>query len=193
MKINISLDSASIKSAIKQLNSIKSTIQKQAFPELLRQCCNTIITYANLNLMSIGYEQELVNEIKSGWQPIKIIGDEVAIVENRGRAYLVEFGVGIAGQTERHIKATSAGYEYNVPTRYKNKYGAWTFKITDGRALDLIVNEDTTIKWKDKRGNPVIHTFGNKGAMFLYNAMQQFVANRDAEKLWNQIKAKYIA
>lgn len=193
MKIDISLDTASIKSAIKQLNSVKKTIQKQAFPELLRSCCHTIIAYANLNLMSMGYEQELVNEIKAGWQPIRTIGNEVAIVQNHGRAYLVEFGVGFAGQIERHKKANSAGYKYNIPTEHKNKYGEWTFKIKDGRALDLIVNEDTTIKWTDKRGRKVVHTFGNKGAMFLYRAVQQFVANRDAEMLWKRIKAKYLA
>lgn len=193
MKINIKLNPKSIEKAIMQIKKAKSSISTMV-DELMYKSCVWIRNEANSNLDKSGLNAGFISELKEGWQePIKQ-PDGSYLLSNHGRAYSVEFGIGIKG--ENTYKGDLApNYEYNVRTRYKNKDGSWIFRVEDINTLDI---KQENVMPRSKTGEVIyeegrtIQTQGQEAVMFLFNALVDFKTNKIANNLWKEIKERRI-
>lgn len=93
----------------------------------------------------------------STWQ-IKQITNKHFILENTyENSASIEFGIGVVGEQNKHSEANNVGYEYNVPSEYKDIDGSWNF--TD-------------------QLNQVWYRFsGYEGKSFLYDAFMEYKQN----------------
>ena len=192
MKIKIGINSKSINDAIKTFKKIKSQMPEMK-DELLRECCIWVRERANMYLDLSGLNSGLISEIKDGWlMPEKKL-DGRWVLSNFGRAYSVEFGIGIKGQGT-YEGEKPFNYEYNVESRYKNSDGSWFFRIQDINKLDImeqnvLPNSKTgEINYQEGR---TIRTQGQQAVMFCYNAIIDLKNQKIAETLWEKIKKKY--
>ena len=193
MKIKLNIANAkSIKSAITKLKNIKKQIQ-QMMDELLYECCVWVRERANQYLDISGLNSGFINEIKGGWQPITKKNGGSWLLSNYGRAYSVEFGIGIEGQGT-YKGDTPPNYEYNIQSKYKDADGAWIFKVKDIKTLDI---KQENVMPNAKTGEMVyeegrsIRTQGQQAVMFCYNAIIDFKDQQIANALWKKIKQKY--
>lgn len=193
MKIQLNIsNSKSVKEALKQLKNIKKQIPK-IIDELLYECCVWVRERANEYLNSSGLNAGFINEIKDGWQPItKQLGGSW-LLTNYGRAYSVEFGIGIKGQGT-YDGDIPPNYDYNIQTRYKSTDGSWIFKVKDINTLDIkqenvLPNTSTgDIAYETGRS---IRTQGQQAVMFCYHAIVDFKDQQIANTLWEKVKKKY--
>jgi hypothetical protein len=135
---------------------------------------------------------------------VKIVNNAQKQVTNFGTvplAVLVEFGVGVVGQSQAHPNATAEGYEYNVDSGHKSADGSWQFWLnSDERDLPMNAFTDFGTYDDHRKGGKrmVVTTRGTKGVWYAYNAIVD--AQMELEKsgggaigkLWNDVKKRYI-
>lgn len=209
MKIEIALNTQSIKNAIKQLNAIKKTFPTMQ-QEFLMQVAHWLTNRANKYITNSDLGNLVKDEIRGGWsyEPIangvKIVNNAQKQVTNFGTvplAVLVEFGVGVVGQSQAHPNATAEGYEYNVNSGHKSADGSWQFWLnSDERDLPMSAFTDFGTYDDHRKGGKrmVVTTFGAKGVWYAYNAIVDAqmelakVGGGEIGKMWEDIKARYI-
>jgi hypothetical protein len=191
--ITIELNPKSIRSAIKKLQNIRNKIPTMV-DELLYESCVWIKNQANFYLENSGLNSGFITEIEQGWQPITKRMDGSFILTNRGRAYSVEFGIGIKGQGT-YDGDVPPNYEYNVKTQYKNRDGSWIFRVEDIDTLDI---KQENVMPRENTGEVVyeegrtIRTQGQPAVMFCFNAIVDFKTQNIANKIWEKVKKKRI-
>ena len=169
----------------------------------LTERANTYISNSDLgNLVK--------DKIRSSWsyEPtangVKITNNAQKEVANFGTvplAVLVEFGVGVVGQSQAHPNASAEGYEYNVDNGHKSSDGSWSFWL-DSEERDLPMNAFTDFGTYDdhREGGKrmVVTTRGAKGVWYAYNAIVDAqmelgkLGGGEIGKMWEDIKARYI-
>lgn len=201
MKIDITLDIASIEQAREQIKKAKRLFQKNGkiIREFAEYACEWIIQRANdyINNADLG---ELVKlNLRNAWEytltptGAKIINTAKKVKPNTHTpegsdpqlfkdtvylAVLVEFGVGIVGEQNQHPNAIAEGYVYDIPTDYKDSSGMWYF-WTNHNELDIPRSAIEDIRgYDDFRGRKnekgkriIVGTRGTEGVMFAYNAV----------------------
>lgn len=215
-KINIELNQRSVQDAIDYLNLLRHNL-KRMMDEFLEFACLWIIDRANqyIEMSDIGSLVKL--QLRNGWD--YEISNGVATVKNTATmikkrqdapadvvpvSVLVEFGVGVVGQSSPHPNAAQEGYDYNVPSDYKSSDGTWYF-WTNSNELDLPLSavedmrgfDDFRGKNKEKGKRIVVGTKGSSGVMYAYNAIVD--ANVDLQNPhgdfateWRKIKERYM-
>lgn len=164
--------------AIKAIQRLQKDIKK-AKVLFLRNSAQAIIDSANMYLMigKYSFDEYFINQIQSQWVigDVVIRGNNLSItVENTAdKAVWFEFGTGFEGANSPYPNDNEPdNYEYDV-----NAHGAkgWYFKQTG--AID-IPNGKYTVKksW--------VHTKGYSGELYLYNALSDFMANKEYESVW---------
>lgn len=191
--ITIDLNPKSIKSAIKKLQNIKNKIPSM-IDELLYESCVWIKNKANEYLEASGLNSGFITEIEQGWQPITKRMDGRFILTNHGRAYAVEFGIGIKGQGT-YEGDVPPNYEYNIKTQYKNSDGSWIFRVEDIDMLDIkqenVLPRKNTGEIIYEEGR-TIRTEGQPAVMFCFNAIVDFKTQNVAQKIWEKVKKRRI-
>lgn len=209
MKIEVVLNKQSIKNAIKQLNAIKKLVPTMQ-QEFLMKVARWITDRANTYLMSSDLGSIVKDQIRGSWsyEPtengVKIVNNAQKQVTNFGTvplAVLVEFGVGVVGQSQAHPNASAEGYEYNVDSGHKSEDGSWQFWLnSDERDLPMNAFTDFGTYDDHRKGGKrmVVTTRGAKGVWYAYNAIvdaQTELAKANGGeigKMWEDIKARYI-
>jgi hypothetical protein len=209
MKIEVGLNKQSIKNAIKQLNAIKKTVPTMQ-QEFLMEVAHWITDRANDYIKSSDLGSLVKDQIRGSWsyEPtengVKIVNNAQKQVANFGTvplAVLVEFGVGVVGQSQAHPNASAEGYEYNVDSGHKSADGSWQFWLnSDERDLPMSAFTDFGSYDDHRKGGKrmVVTTFGAKGGWYAYNAIvdaQMELAKSgggEIGKIWRDIKSRYI-
>lgn len=209
MKIEVGLNKQSIKNAIKQLNAIKKTVPKMQ-QEFLMEVAHWLTDRANDYIKNSDLGSLVKDQIRSSWsyEPtangVKIVNNAQKQVTNFGTvplAVLVEFGVGVVGQSQAHPNASAEGYEYNVDSGHKSADGSWQFWLnSDERDLPMSAFEDFGTYDDHRKGGKrmVVTTRGAKGVWYAYNAivdaqMELAKANGgEIGKMWEDVKKRYI-
>ena len=209
MKIEVGLNNQSIKNAIKQLNAIKKLVPTMQ-QEFLMKVAHWLTDRANDYIKNSDLGRLVKDQIRSSWsyEPtsngVKIVNNAQKQVTNFGTvplAVLVEFGVGIVGQSQAHPNASAEGYEYNVDSGHKSADGSWQFWLnSDERDLPMSAFEDFGTYDDHRKGGKrmVVTTRGAKGVWYAYNAivdaqMELAKANGgEIGKMWEDINARYI-
>jgi hypothetical protein len=213
-KIVVELNPNSIQKAINQLKSYKKALPLM-MNELLEFACEWIIRRANFYIDNADLGSLVAMQLKNAWE--YEISNGYAKVTNRLNAkrivgvgenretvtvplsVLIEFGVGVVGQSQAHPNASKEGYQYNVPSPSKSSDGSWTF-FADREELDLPSNS-YSIGGSRKGGESgerlIITTQGTEGVMYAYNAIVD--ANVDLQNPngafsteWRRIKERYL-
>lgn len=209
MKIEVGLNKQSIKNAIKQLNAIKKTVPNMQ-QEFLMEVAHWITDRANDYIKNSDLGSLVKEKIRSSWsyEPtangVKIVNNAQKQVTNFGTvplAVLVEFGVGVVGQSQAHPNASAEGYEYNVDSGHKSADGSWQFWLnSDERDLPMNAFTDFGTYDDHRKGGKrmVVTTRGAKGVWYAYNAIvdaQMELAKANGGKigeLWEKVKKRYI-
>lgn len=222
-KIVIELNNKSIENAIKQLKDYKSKVVK-ATNEFLEFVSEWVIKKANIYIDASDIGDLVKLELRNSWD--YTIKNGVATVSNNGSmvknryvvgedgnskiekqeipvAILVEFGVGVVGQSNPHPNASVEGYKYNLPTIHKNSDGMWYF-WTNSNELDIPLSAVEDIRgFDDFRGvgneqgkRIVVGTRGTQGVMYAYNAIvdaQMDLQNPNGQLAteWKRLKVRY--
>ena len=209
MKIEIGLNKQSIKNAIKQLNAIKKTVPNMQ-QEFLMEVAHWITDRANDYITNSDLGSLVKDKIRSSWsyEPtangVKIVNNAQKQVANFGTvplAVLVEFGVGVVGQSKAHPNASAEGYEYNIDSGHKSADGSWQFWLnSDERDLPMSAFTDFGTYDDHRNGGKrmVVTTRGAKGVWYAYNAIvdaKMELAKANGGKigeLWEKVKKRYI-
>lgn len=209
MKIEVGLNKQSIKNAIKQLNDIKKTVPTMQ-QEFLMEVAHWLTERANEYIKNSDLGSLVKDQIRSSWsyEPtangVKIVNNAQKQVTNFGTvplAVLVEFGVGVVGQSQAHPNASAEGYEYNVDSGHKSADGSWQFWLnSDERDLPMNAFTDFGTYDDHRKGGKrmVVTTRGAKGVWYAYNAIvdaQMELAKANGGKigeLWEKVKKRYI-
>lgn len=216
-KITVKLNTKSINDARKYLLNLQKQIPKMQ-QEFLEGVANWIVKQADGYIDRADIGSLVKDKIKKSWsiQPtangIKLINNaqktKIHKTEDGGTetwevplAVLVEFGVGIIGQSQSHPKASEEGYEYNVNSPYKYSDGSWSFWLnSDERDLPMSAFTDFGSYDDHREGGKrmVVTTFGAKGVWYAYNAIvdAQMELSKsgggEIGKIWRDIKKRYI-
>lgn len=215
-KIAIELNVKSINDARKYLLNLKKNIPKMQ-QEFLEEVAKWIVKQADDYIDNADLGSLVKNELHRGWDfentanGIKILNKANVEKTVDGKkqtvplAIIVEFGSGVAGQSQAHPNATAEGYEYNMDSPSKSIDGSWTF-FTNSEELDLPKDALLAHNWYEgKRGKGgekgkrlLIMTRGAKGVWYAYNAIvdaQMELAKANGGKigeLWEKVKKRYI-
>lgn len=186
MQINIDLlDLRTVDKAIKQIEEYHKRVQK-LIPEFLKRCAEAVRDLANRRLEGIGYDSELVSQIKNSWS-IKDDDGIVTLVNLHDKAVYIEFGTGIMGETNSHEQASEAGYRYDVKN---HGIKGWNFVYDPTVGLDVLGLEEenfTRLTKGKKAGMVIVHTIGTPASMFLYQAASDFVDYKLYKRIWNEL------
>lgn len=198
MRINIDLSKKSIEKAIKQIKAVQKKVQKDLPRVFLQKCVEWIKAEANNNLSRIPMDYEITSFIQKNWVVSPVVGNKITLSNTaqyeagKNIAVFVEFGVGSVGQSKSHDMADEANYEYNVPSRYKQSDGKWTFNAHHQQyAIDL--NKGYYyIYQRENSGQITAVTKGSPANMYLFKAMKAFETSGIYQKLWEQACAEVI-
>lgn len=191
MRIEFSLDIDSIKKAKKQIREYSTKTLSQLTDVFIYAACIRIINMAHTNLLRSGMNKGIVEEIYNGWKEPKRVRKNYYLLSNYGRGYSVEFGIGVRGEGTYEGDLPS-NYEYNVDSGKKLADGSWIFRVEDIGTLDImeknvLPDKNGEINYEEGRA---IKTQGQEAIMFVYNAINDFVTNNVASKIWKQIKER---
>lgn len=195
MRINISLDKKSIKSAINQINLVKKQLHKDVPRVYLQKCALKIIELANKNIALTEVGDDVQRLIQNSWKISPIVGNVIKISntasfkKGENLAVFVEFGVGSVGFSHGHILANEANYEYNVRTFAKDHNGYWKHTIEDESLMNIESNYYESIRTEEGFS---FSTKGSPATMFLYNAWKEFQLSGIFKTLWEEAKAEVI-
>lgn len=183
--INISLDTKSVKQAIKEINKVQKKLSNQVPKVYLTKCVDYIVAKANEYLMQVNMDSSIIADIQTHWMVEHYGNNQIRLVNNSDKAVFVEFGVGIVGQQNAHPNSYKTNYEYNIPTKAKKLDGSWVFELDKDNAVDLVVGRYRTVR-ETQRGNQVIKTKGSPANLYLYNAIMDFQTTGAYKRLWQE-------
>lgn len=198
MKLSVGLNRKSIKNAVKSLETAKKQLVKEMVEELLISYCVRIIHLANENLDKLDLGDSTRRGIQSSWLISEVKNGAITLTNDWHKQHgqwemasaYVEFGVGVVGENT-HPEASEVGYQYNMPSSSKDETDTWYFYTND---TDLDLPRSAIDKEKSgtyKGGRLKVATQGTQATRFLYNAVMDFDKNNEAQKLWQEIKARY--
>lgn len=188
MKIDITLNSKSIKNAIKTLQLARVQLENEMLTEFLFTCCTWLYDRANGYVMLSSIGDGVKNNIISSWQ--------VPTIEKRGKRLVatlkntddqsvyVEFGVGIVGQENPHERATVEAYEYNIGKKINPVTHQWIFNVSDDSDIDIQAD------YIDLRTENTVKTKGSPAVMYAFNAVVDLL-HFGIKPIWEQIKLRY--
>jgi hypothetical protein len=211
-RITIELNTESINEARKYLLNLKKQIPKME-KEFLEGVAKWIVKQADGYIDRADLGSAVKSEIKRNWHyeettnGVKIINNTNVERKVRGQtetvplAVLVEFGVGVVGESQPHPNSNQEGYEYNIPSpsKYAGNYhddDTWRFITYSIESIDL--PQDSYETWQMGSGALKIITKGAKGVWYAYNAIVDAQAELakanggEIGKMWEDIKARYI-
>lgn len=199
MIVNVELSHNSIKNAIKQLKKFEKhyagfSSENSSMQKFLERCYYRIIEIANMKLDNISgfYETDMKSRIKTSWS-FEVTGNVMTVVNNSDKAVYIEFGVGAVGEEIPHPQASEAGYEYNIPTRYKKDDGTWSFYIKfEESGIDLR-RKNYEIKSVNRGQRIRVKTRGNEAGLYTYNALMDFVMNNEGQRIWEELNKEQVA
>lgn len=196
MKIKVKLNRQSINHAKQYLLYIK-----KVFPTIMNNFMEDValwlIDRANMHLDNSDIGENVKMEIRNGWT-YNFTPSGITISNSTSKAVVVEFGVGIVGESNSHPQADTEGYEYNIDTPYKQDDGSWHFFANEAD-LDLPKSAiDWGVNGKGTNNRMSIYTRGSKGVWYAYNAIAD--ANMELSKpdggqigaLWRKAKKGYF-
>lgn len=165
MKLNVELSPKSIQEAIEKLKKAKYQSTKGTLiKEYLEFVCEWVINRANWYIDNADIGENVKIDIRNGWE-YEVSLEGAKIINRTDQAVFVEFGVGIIGQSNKHANSTTEGYEYNKPSRYKNRDNSWIF------AVDSDIDIDIQSKYIINRTENTVRTQGSPSVMYAYNAI----------------------
>lgn len=195
MRINISLDKKSIKSAIEQVKAVQKKIKTELPKVYLQKCVAKIIEIANRNLAIVDIGSEAKTLIQTSWQISPVIGNKITLSNNaefeqgKNIAVFVEFGVGVVGKGQNHTLASETNYQYNVPS-YSKLWDKWYFTLEGGAERMNI--ESNYYESQNTKAGVMYGTKGSPATMFLYKAWKEFQTSGLYKTLWEEAKAEVI-
>lgn len=119
----------SIKKVIANLKKIQSSNERMIY-WFFRYSLNWIKNRANtlLNQRTNGYNSSKARE----WT-ITYNKDYAKLENNDLNSGAIEFGIGYVGENyNQHIASHQNGWDYNIPTQYKDQKGFWSFQLPNG-------------------------------------------------------------
>jgi hypothetical protein len=196
MKINVELNKASIKNAIKQLEYVKK-VMPIINRNFLEDVAMWVIERANFHLNNSDIGENVKIDIRNGWE-YDFTPTGIKITNRTQKATFVEFGVGVVGQSDPHPLSSIEGYEYNQDSPYKDRGGSgtWVFK---SKLVDLdLPQNNVELAYNASQTDYAIVTRGAKGVWYAFNAIVD--ANMELAKanggeigaLWEKAKREYI-
>ena len=218
-KIVISLNQKSVEQAVNYLKNLRRNI-KRMMNEFLEFACEWLIERANLYIETSDIGDLVKMQLQNAWSYSITdgraqISNSLNVTKNIGYgdnrtsetiplSALIEFGVGVVGQSAPHPNAKSEGYEYNKDSESKSYDGSWTF-FTDSAELDLPTDALVAHNWyRGSRGKGgeggqrlLVMTRGTKGVMYAFNALVDAQIdlqnpNGDFATEWAKIKERYM-
>ena len=186
--ININFDVKSINNAIKEVQKIQKTMQKEVPQTFILKCLDWVMNKANDYLNSFYMSSDIITDIQTRWEK-SVIGNVGTLTNTSDKAVYVEFGVGIVGQGNPHPNSSVSGYEYNVASGKKDASGKWRFKLDEEQGVDLNVGYYTTRNGGDGK---LITTQGSPANLYLYNAMMDLISSGAYKTLWRATLAELI-
>lgn len=185
MKLIVSLfDKKSYDNAINQVKTLRDVTFPKMQKEFLKRCCEQIIDLANQKLALADIGEKVKADISYSWE-YEIDGNKAKIINTADKAVYVEFGVGATGGERPHPNAAESGYEYNIQTPHKDIDDTWLFYSDSDETLDI-----SHINIYAKNEHWII-TRGQKGYMYLFNAVEDFKLYGYANEIWNKLKMEY--
>ena len=172
--INVRLNSASVRSAIRQLKQIKKVIEKDIPIYAMRESLKTISENANSNLDRSNLKFFGTTSIRESWN-IDVNPQVGTLTNDDEIATYVEFGTGLVGLGNQHPSAKTSGYNYNVPSASKNESGGWNF---------IVEYEGEILHFNDFKGY--------EGKNFLYNACFEFAISGLIQRYYEIAFNKFI-
>lgn len=195
MRIKISLDKKSIKSAIEQVKTVQKKVKTDLPKVYLQKCVSRIIEIANRNLSMTDIGSEAMTLIQTSWNISPIVGNKIILSNNaefeqgKNIAVFVEFGVGVVGEWQNHTLANEANYQYNVPS-YSKLWDKWYFTLEGGAERMNI--ESNYYESQNTKAGVMYGTKGSPATMFLYKAWKEFETSGLYKTLWEEAKAEVI-
>lgn len=196
MRINISLDKKSIRSAIKQIKSVQKKVQTDLPRAYLQKCVESIKAIANRNLAMTNIGSEVKALIQTSWETSAVIGNKITLSNNaeyesgKNLAVFVEFGVGRVGGSKPHEVANEANYQYNVWSMRKDPNDKWVYTLEWGE--DRMNIESGYYEGGNTDKGFYFKTAGSPATMFLYKAWKEFETSGLYKTLWEQAKKEVI-
>lgn len=196
MRINISLDKKSIRSAIKQIKSVQKKVQTDLPRAYLQKCVESIKAIANRNLAMTNIGSEVKALIQTSWETSAVIGNKITLSNNaeyesgKNLAVFVEFGVGRVGGSKPHEVANEANYQYNVWSMRKDPNDKWVYTLDGGE--DRMNIESGYYEGGNTDKGFYFKTAGSPATMFLYKAWKEFETSGLYKTLWEQAKKEVI-
>ena len=154
-----------LNNVINNLQKVKNAINKDVDIKFISLSLDWIKEKANSNLDK--NSQHFWGSDARNWT--KKIYKTYGILENQDmNSASIEFGIGIKGNISGTIQdvARKEGWEYNVPTIYKDGQGRWTFH--------------------DARRDMWVTINGYEGKSFLYDAFIEYMQNKIWVTLYQQ-------
>lgn len=169
------MNKISVNKVINNLTRIKKALQKDIEKRFIHESLIWIANRANaiLEQRTTGYHSSNARE----WEYTYDQATHSGRLENKDmNSAAIEFGIGRYGknfQSNNSSAARSAGWEWDVPSQYKDDNGCWVFKDKNGNLIGLrtIINENGQ-KQQERYFN------GYQGKSFLFDA---FIEYKDKE------------
>ena len=171
--------------AIKGLNNVINNLQK--VKNAISRDVDIKFISLSLDWISNKANSNLDQRTKGIWgsdsrQWTKKIYKTYGILENQDmNSASIEFGIGGRGANNPHSEADDVGWQYDLPSEYKDDDGRWVFK--DARTGQWVGIHTIEILGKKY----VVRTFnGYEGKSFLYDAFMEYKQNRIWVTLYQQ-------
>ena len=184
MSIELSLDEKSVKQLLENIKKIKKQVRTNLVKDLLIGCCEAIKrrSIEKLEILSIG--SNVKNEIINHWHISDVVRNTITLYNDSDKSVYVEFGVGKVGRENPHPESVSQNYQYDVDGK-KLEDRSWIFNVSSDDDIDI------QAEFIDNRTTNTVRTKGSEATMFVYNAMRDFVDEKEVYKIWDDVKKKY--
>jgi hypothetical protein len=179
---------ASFERVKQYLQQLQKKLQTTMIAELFVYVYELFVEYANAYMREADIGENVKQSIETSWT-YAISGNILQIRNSSPKAAYVEFGVGIVGQENPHENASSAGYEYNVPSPYKAEDGSWWFSVSDSE-MNIPAKDITSVNGSAE--DAFFETRGTEAVMFAFKAVQALkldlqTPNGKIATKWNEI------
>lgn len=191
MQLDINIfNKKSINETIQKLKDLKRNLKKMN-KDFLDESVKWIVENANSNLTTRATNFKGTTDIKNCWE-IEYKGDNYVIIKNTSDyAAIVEFGIGMTGKLNPHVKAHDVKYEYDV-NNHGNK--GWTF-IRD--LNDLKFGQSKNISMQEAIENNsrflILHNYtGYEGKSYFYDAIFDYIEKGVFKRIYKNVYKRYF-
>lgn len=160
------LSVASLEQLQKDIDNVRTTL-KNAKAEFIKRSLNWFKTQA----------QAILTENEFGDYAEYF---EITLDKNSGKIETtleeltyIEFGTGIVGQGQPHEQSADRGWEYNVPSAYKDSDNRWTFIQDSNEPVD-VQGKNILFSHDYKNGRTAYTTKGQEAIRFMYLTYEKF-------------------